>query len=167
MTPDRGPGQGETGAALELYLVEQATERLIAFDATEGKLFAEILGVVEAAGYAEQPRTPAAVIAPIAERGDEAVAPRVPDSPQRFTVTIGVVHVVQAANDRKGDRARDRLSRALTRSRRALAGWQPPGQREAMTLRRGRIVRVDGGRVSWVDEYEIGHWPSQGGIAAA
>ena len=155
------------GAALELYLVEQATERLINFDAAEGKLFAEILGVVEAAGYAEQPRTPAAVIAPIAERGDEAVAPRVPESPQRFTVTIGVVHVVQAANDRKGDRARDRLSRALTRSRRALAGWQPPGQREAMTLRRGRIVRVDGGRVSWVDEYEIGHWPSQGGIAAA
>lgn len=155
------------GAALELYLVEQAMERLIAFDDAEGKLFAEVLGVVEAAGYDEPPRTPAAIIAPIAERGDEPVARQVPESPQRFTVTIGVVHVIQAANDRKGDRARDRLSRALTRSRRALAGWQPPGQREAMTLRRGRIVRVDGGRVSWVDEYEIGHWPVQGGIAAA
>ena len=153
------------GAALELYLVAQATERLIAFDDAEGRLFAEVLGVVEAAGYDAPPRTPAAIIAPIAERGDEPVARHVPESPQRFTVTIGVLQIVQAANDRKGDRARDRLSRALTRSRRALAGWQPPGHREAMTLRRGRIVRVDGGRVSWVDEYEIGHWPAQGGLA--
>ena len=153
--------------AIEIGLVEQTAARLMEFDgdADGGALFAEVLGVLDAAAADKPPRAPAAIVAPSALRADEPVSRVVAHAPQRFALTIAVVHIVAAPNDRQGSRARDRLSEALTRSRRALSGWGPPGQREVLALRRGRLLDVAGGRVSWADEYEIAQWTVSGGVA--
>ena len=63
--------------------------------------------------------------------------------------------MVAAPNDRGGARGRERLSALLARARQALAGWTPPGQREVLSFRRGRLVSLEDGRMQWLDEYEI------------
>jgi len=63
--------------------------------------------------------------------------------------------MVAAPNDRSGARGRARLSALLAHARQALAGWAPPGQREVLSFRRGRLVSLEDGRMQWLDEYEI------------
>lgn len=61
-------------------------------------------------------------------------------------------------------RGKDRVSPVLAAARLALAGWQPPGQREVLSFRRGRLVAAVDGRVQWLDEYEIRRVASAGVI---
>ena len=57
------------------------------------------------------------------------------------------------------------LSRS--QARQALAGWAPPGQREVLSFRRGRLVSLEDGRLQWLDEYEIRRIARAGVVEAA
>ncbi len=101
------------------------------------------------------PKTPAALVLPVSDEAEESTTRRVEQAPVQHVVRVGVSVMVSAPNDRTGARGRWRLSALLAQARQALAGWTPPGQREVLSFRRGRLVSLEDGRLQWLDEYEI------------
>ena len=101
------------------------------------------------------PKTPAALVLPVSDEAEESTTRRVENAPVQHVVRVGVSVMVAAPNDRTGARGRGRLSALLAQARQALAGWAPPGQREVLSFRRGRLVSLEDGRLQWLDEYEI------------
>ena len=155
-------------ATLEIYLAAAMAERLAALAGEGGKpLFAALLDALEADALTSWPKTPAAIVFPISEEADESTTRRVEQAPVQHTVRIGVSVIARAANDRSGKIGSERLSPLLAQARQALAGWAPPGQREVLSYRRGRLVATEDGRVQWVDEYEIGRVARAGVIEVA
>ena len=145
-----------TLAALEMHIADAVAAQLEAVEGEGGEpVFAAVLSALDAAVLTAWPKTPAALVLPISDDADESATRRVENAPVQHFVRIGVSVIVAAPNDRTGARGRDRLSAALAPARRALSGWSPPQQREVLSFRRGRLVSLDGGRVNWLDEYEI------------
>ena len=183
-----------TAEALEIWLVDRMTERLgatrvvqgdgrlvfsfsrddfpeladeaarrAAYDAAD-PVFGKVLGVVDIDALEAEYPTPAALVAPLPDDAGFPVAPEIERSPQRYRLELGVVLEVSAPNDRTGARSRERLSGVLVASRTALAGWKPPGMREALAWRRGALAEIDGAGIAWMDRYEVEHWASAGTI---
>ena len=143
-------------AALEFHLADAIAARLAALaDGDGAPVFADVLSALETAALTSWPKTPAALVLPISDEADESTTRRVEHAPVQHFVRIGVAVIVRAPNDRTGALGRERLSPVLAQARRALAGWQPPDQREVLSFRRGRLVAAEDGRVQWTDEFEI------------
>ena len=122
---------------------------------TATPVFAAVLSALDTAALTAWPKTPAALVLPISDEAEESTTRRVENAPVQHVVRVGVSVMVAAPNDRGGARGRERLSALLARARQALAGWTPPGQREVLSFRRGRLVSLEDGRMQWLDEYEI------------
>ena len=103
----------------------------------------------------------------ISDEAEESTTRRVENPPVQHVVRVGVSVMVAAPNDRGGGRGRGRLSALLAQARQALAGWAPPGQREVLSFRRGRLVSLEDGRLQWLDEYEIRRIARAGVVEAA
>ncbi len=145
-----------TLVALEMHLADAMAERLAALTADGGDpVFAAVLSALDTAALTAWPKTPAALVLPISDEAEESTTRRVENAPVQHVVRVGVSVMVAAPNDRGGARGRERLSALLARARQALAGWTPPGQREVLSFRRGRLVSLEDGRMQWLDEYEI------------
>ena len=145
-----------TRAALEMHLADAIAARLAALADEEGALlFAAVLSALDAAALTAWPKTPAALVLPVSDEAEESTTRRVENAPVQHVVRIGVSVMVAAPNDRSGARGRERLSALLAHARLALAGWAPPGQREVLSFRRGRLVSLEDARLQWLDEYEI------------
>ena len=146
-----------TLVALEMHLADAMAERLAALTADDGgdPVFAAVLSALDTAALTAWPKTPAALVLPISDEAEESTTRRVENAPVQHLVRVGVSVMVAAPNDRGGARGRERLSALLARARQALAGWTPPGQREVLSFRRGRLVSLEDGRMQWLDEYEI------------
>ena len=145
-----------TAAALEMHVAAVMAERLAAIAGDDGEpVFATVLSVLETAGLSAWPKTPAALVLPISGEADESTTRKVEAAPVQHFVRVGVAVIEAAPNDRTGKLGMDRVSPLLAAVRVALAGWAPPGQREVLSYRRGRLVSVEDGRVSWLDEYEL------------
>ena len=145
-----------TGAALEMHLADAIAARLAALAGEDGApLFAAVLSALDAAALTAWPKTPAALVLPVSDEAEESTTRRVENAPVQHVVRIGVSVMVAAPNDRSGARGRERLSALLAQARLALAGWAPPGQREVLSFRRGRLVSLEDARLQWLDEYEI------------
>jgi len=143
-------------AALEMHVADAMAARLAALAGDGGApLFAAVLGALDTAALTAWPKSPAALVLPISDEADESTTRRVERAPVKHVVRIGVSVMVAAPNDRSGARGRARLSALLAHARQALAGWAPPGQREVLSFRRGRLVSLEDGRMQWLDEYEI------------
>ena len=156
-----------TFAALEMHLADAMAERLAALTAEDGAAaFAAVLSALDTAALTARPRTPAALVLPISDEADESTTRRVENPPVQHVVRVGVSVMVAAPNDRTGARGRGRLSGLLAQARQALAGWTPPGQREVLSFRRGRLVSLEDGRLQWLDEYEI-HRIARAGVVEA
>ena len=161
-----------SGQAFEIYLVDRIADRLRELTNPPGGenaalFFKAVLGTLEAAVLETWPQTPTAVVLPLADDADESVAPLVEEAAQQYLVTIGVSILVAAPNDRKGALGLERLSPALAYARAALSGWAPGGlldNRLTLSYRRGRLLRADGGRVQWQDEYQMSRWARGGGV---
>lgn len=95
------------------------------------------------------------LVLPVSDEAEESTTRWVENAPVQHVGHIGVSLMVAAPNDRTGARGRERLSVLLAQTRQALAGWAPPGQREVLPFRRGRLVSLEDARVQWLDEYEI------------
>ena len=157
-----------TLAALEIHVAEAMAARLAALADEQGEpLFAAVLSALEVAALTTWPRTPAALVLPISDEAEESTTRKVERAPVQHFVRLGVAYLVSAPNDRTGARGRERLSPVLAAARRALAGWQPPGQREVLEFRRGRLVGAEDGRVQWTDEFEIRRVASAGVVEVA
>ena len=149
-------GGAMTLVALEMHLADAMAERLAALTAEDGApVFAAVLSALDTAALTAWPKTPAALVLPISDEAEESTTRRVENAPVQHVVRVGVSVMVAAPNDRGGARGRERLSALLARARQALAGWAPPGQREVLSFRRGRLVSLEDGRMQWLDEYEI------------
>ena len=145
-----------TLAALEMHLADVMAARLAALAGEDGApLFAAVLSALDTAALTAWPRTPAALVLPVSDEADESTTRRVENAPVQHVVRIGVSVMVAAPNDRTGARGRERLSALLAGARLALAGWAPPGQREVLSFRRGRLVSLEDARLQWLDEYEV------------
>ncbi len=145
-----------TLAALEIHLADAIAVRLAGLvDDDDAPLFAAVLSALDTAALTAWPRMPAALVLPVSDEAEESTTRRVESAPVPHVVRIGVSLMVAAPNDRTGARGRERLSSLLAEARQALAGWAPPGQREVLSFRRGRLVSLEDGRVQWLDEYEI------------
>ena len=145
-----------TLAALEMHLADAIAARLAVLAADDGApVFAAVLSALDTAALTAWPRTPAALVLPISDEADESTTRRVESPPVQHVVRVGVSVMVAAPNDRGGALGRERLSALLAHARQALAGWAPPGQREVLSFRRGRLVSLEDGRLQWLDEYEI------------
>ncbi len=145
-----------TLAALEIHLADAIAARLAGLADEEGApRFAAVLSALDTAALTAWPKTPAALVLPVSDEAEESTTRRVENAPVSHVVRIGVSLMVAAPNDRSGARGRERLSVLLAQARRALAGWAPPGQREVLSFRRGRLVSLEDARVQWLDEYEI------------
>ena len=145
-----------THAALEMHVADAMATRLEALEAEGGApLFAAVLSALDTAALAAWPKTPAALVLPVSDEAEESTTRRVESAPVQHLVRIGVSVMVAAPNDRSGARGRGRLSALLAQARQALAGWAPPGHREVLSFRRGRLVSLEDGRLQWLDEYEI------------
>lgn len=142
--------------ALEFHIAEAMAARLAALAGDDGApIFADVLTAMDTSTLARWPKTPAALVLPISDEADESTTRRVENAPVNHFVRIGVSVIVAAPNDRTGKRGVDRTSPVLAQARQALAGWQPPGQREVLAFLRGRLIAADNGRVQWTDEFEI------------
>ena len=145
-----------TLVALEMHVADAMAERLAALTADGGDpVFAAVLSALDTTALTAWPKTPAALVLPISDEAEESTTRRVENAPVQHLVRVGVSVMVAAPNDRSGARGRERLSALLARARQALAGWTPPGQREVLSFRRGRLVSLEDGRMQWLDEYEI------------
>ena len=145
-----------TRAALEMHLADVMAARLAALAGEDGApLFAAVLSALDTAALTAWPKTPAALVLPVSDEADESTTRRVENAPVQHVVRIGVSVMVAAPNDRTGARGRERLSALLAEARLALAGWAPPGQREVLSFRRGRLVSLEDARLQWLDEYEV------------
>ena len=145
-----------TLAALEMHLADVMAARLAALAGEDGApLFAAVLSALDTAALTAWPKTPAALVLPVSDEADESTTRRVENAPVQHVVRIGVSVMVAAPNDRTGARGRERLSALLAEARLALAGWAPPGQREVLSFRRGRLVSLEDARLQWLDEYEV------------
>ena len=149
-------GGNMTLAALEMHLADAMAERLTALEGEDGApVFAAVLSALDTAALTAWPKTPAALVLPVSDEAEESTTRRVENPPVQHVVRVGVSVMVAAPNDRSGARGRGRLSALLAHARQALAGWTPPGQREVLSFRRGRLVSLEDGRLQWLDEYEI------------
>ena len=145
-----------TLAALEMHVADAMAERLAALQAEDGAaVFAAVLSALDTAALTAWPKMPAALVLPVSDEAEESTTRRVEKAPVQHVVRVGVSVMVAAPNDRTGTRGRVRLSALLAQARQALAGWAPPGQREVLSFRRGRLVSLEDGRLQWLDEYEI------------
>ena len=145
-----------THAALEMHVADLMATRLEALaDAAGDPVFAQVLSALDAAALTSWPKTPAAIVLPISDEADESTTRKVERAPVQHFVRLGVAIIVRAPNDRTGALGRERLSPVLAEARLALAGWTPPGQREVLEFRRGRLVAAEDGRVQWTDDYEV------------
>ena len=143
-------------AALEIHVADAMAARLASLEGEGGApLFAAVLSALDAAALTAWPKTPAALVLPVSDEAEESTTRRVENAPVQHVVRIGVSLMLAAPNDRSGARGRERLSPLLARARRGLAGWTPPGQREVLSFRRGRLVSLEDARLQWLDEYEI------------
>ena len=145
-----------TLAALEMHLADAMAARLAALAGEDGApLFAAVLSALDTAALTTWPKTPAALVLPVSDEAEESTTRRVENAPVQHVVRVGVSVMVAVPNDRTGARGQARLSALLAHARQALSGWAPPGQREVLSFRRGRLVSLEDARVQWLDEYEI------------
>lgn len=143
-------------AALEMHLADVMAARLaVLAGEDDAPLFATVLSALDTAALTAWPKTPAALVLPVSDEAEESTTRRVENAPVQHLVRIGVSVMVAAPNDRTGARGRERLSALLAEARLALAGWAPPGQREVLSFRRGRLVSLEDARLQWLDEYEV------------
>ena len=145
-----------TLAALEMHLADAMAAQLAALETDDdAPAFSAVLSALDTAALTAWPKTPAALVLPISDEAEGSTTRRVEGAPVQHVVRVGVSIMVAAPNDRGGARGRERLSALLARARQALSGWAPPGQREVLSFRRGRLVSLEDGRLQWLDEYEI------------
>ncbi len=129
------------------------------------------LGALDVAGLARNLKSPAAVVVPTSEDAAESVAPQATVAPQYTRMIIAVETLIKAPNDRTGTGSRGRLGEVIGQSRALCAGWRPvradgsaiPGVRQALQLRRGALVEIDGSWVAWRDEYLLYWWHASPG----
>lgn len=70
---------------------------------------------------------------------------------QRVEADVGVLMVVSNLSDPKGGAAAGDIETLKTKTRAALAGWQPPSAEEPLGLVGGKLVKAAGGAVWWED----------------
>ena len=157
-----------SAAALEMHIAEAMAARLAALVGERGAaVFASALYGLDPGALESWPKTPAALVLPISIEAEESTTRKVPQPPVQHFIRIGVAYLVRAPNDRKGALASERLSPVAGAARGALAGWKPPGQREVLSFRAGRLVDISSGRVQWTDEFEIRRVASAGALETA
>jgi len=72
---------------------------------------------------------------------------------QQLTQTIGVVLIVGARNDARGDKALDQVKPLADRVRDDLTGWPPTDRAAPLAYRRGRVAGFQQGAVFWLAEF--------------
>ena len=142
--------------AAELDLVGQAVSRL------RERIDLSQLPTVEAGlqlGDTTPPAIPAVVVF---VAGDDATESNAPEAGvlQRVTATLAVAHVIPARNTKRnaGGPAVDPMAQLTGLTRAQLNGWRPPGppgRRDSLAFRRGRLTAIADGRAVWQDEYTI------------
>ncbi len=149
---------------LETHAIEFLAVAATAARLKEAGIYKEVLGALDTAALKDYPQTPAAAVLPLTDDAAEDVAPKI-GATQRYKSIIAVQTMLSAPNDRSGTRAHNELSEILGEVRALISGWKPPGSSEVMQFRRGRLLRVDGGRVEWRDEYELLWWAGSAGVS--
>lgn len=100
---------------------------------------------------------PAAFVMPVSERADSPARTSV--LRQRVSLRTGVLLSVQNRRDAKGAAALDTLRPLRSALRIALVGWVPDAETgEPMVHATGRIWRMEGGRIWWLDEFDYVLW---------
>ncbi len=121
----------------------------------------DVLNVYDVARV-DAPKPPSAVVAPLTERA--LSSPSVPGMalvPQTVEMRIGVIVIVEAANDRSGRRTRAKktLADLLGQTRQKLLGWVPAPEPEIhgvtgpLAFVAGRLTEIENGRIIWQDEW--------------
>lgn len=100
---------------------------------------------------------PAAFVMPVSERAEAPVRTSV--LRQRVALRTGVLLSVQNLRDIKGAAALDTLRPLRAALRTALVGWVPDADTgEPLVHATGRLWRMDGGRIWWLDEFDYVLW---------
>ncbi|MCY4548122.1 MAG: hypothetical protein OXC28_07130 [Defluviicoccus sp.] len=100
------------------------------------------------------PRTPAAIVYPLADDAGENLGGRA-TAVQRVTARLAVLHIVAAPNDPQGAKARAELGLLVGAIRALLLGWTPDGAAAPLRLVGGSLEDVVDGRVFWSDRYAV------------
>lgn len=72
---------------------------------------------------------------------------------QQLSQTVGVVLIVGARNDARGERALDQVKPLADRVRDHLIGWPPAPDAAPLAYRRGRVAGFQQGAVFWLAEF--------------
>jgi hypothetical protein len=100
---------------------------------------------------------PAAFVMPVSERCETPTRTGV--LRQRVTLRTGVLLSVQNLRDAKGAAALGTLRPLRTALRTALVGWVPDAATgEPVVHATGRLWRMEGGRIWWLDEFDYVLW---------
>lgn len=72
---------------------------------------------------------------------------------QRLTERIAVVLIMDASRDARGAAAAAELRPLRQAVRRALAGWPPSEDHDALTFQAGRLIAAQGGYLAWEEQF--------------
>lgn len=109
-------------------------------------------------------RLPCLVAAPLGENLRDDLAPAGTETIQRVITSIAVIVGVPARNDPAGGKAAEgdgRLDALVGATRAQLVGWAPARRFEPLTIRRSRLLALEGGRAFWQDEYTTYGWSAR------
>ena len=130
-------------------------------DCGKTPVYLEVLDALDAAALKTWPKMPAAFVFPLSETF--AASRTLVAAVQKVETVVAVQTLIAAPNDPSGTRARSRLAGTINASRRQLAGWCPgEGVSGVLTLRRGFMLGIEGGRIEWRDEYMLPWWFASG-----
>ena len=108
-------------------------------------------------------RLPCLAAAALGENLRDDLAPGGTETVQRVVTSIAVITAVAARNDPGGRKAAagdGRLDALVAAVRARLVGWKPARRFEPLTVRRSRLLALEGGRAFWQDEYATRGWTS-------
>ena len=157
-------------AAFDLLLVGLAADRLNSppadadlLDGTRAYLEEVTVEEVLTLGDEMPRRAPAAVVGLVAQDYDEGAAPEAGNF-QRARAVLGVWHVLECRNTKRGERSLDPMAEFLGATRDVLQAWLPPGvppgHADPLRLRRGQLVQIANNRAVWLDEYVFSWRPA-------
>ena len=109
-------------------------------------------------------RLPCLVAAPLGENLRDDLAPAGTETIQRVITNLAVIVGVAARNDPAGGKAAEgdgRLDALVAVTRAQLVGWSPARRFEPLTIRRSRLLALEGGRAFWQDEYTTYGWSTR------